>query len=332
MSTEEELQRLLDTDPHKPINPVSAYLTPTLPDYIWKLVAFEEFLCGNQIIAFDESRRKKDELEAKRGFQFGVSYFDHRIIRIREVLKDRGLINEADLRAEVERQQGHYEKKGKKPANPLELEVLSMINLTLGDSMVLSRGFERHYEQMKGRTPITGARVVAKAWVDPDFKALLKVSPKEAILGWDPSVIYAKDKEIIDPNGLEILENTEKLRNVCVCTLCSCYPREYLGEPPLWYISKEYKQRIITEPRKYLADYGLKLNDDEESPEYDITAELHEVVLPMRPKGTEKLSEEELSMLVTRDSILGVGDPLPADRLPEVREAIIKQGNLLSYP
>jgi hypothetical protein len=182
-----------------------------------------------------------------------------------------------------------------------------MINLTLGNSMILSRGFERHYEQMKGRTPITGARVVAKAWVDPDFKALLKISPKEAILGWDPSVIYAKDKEIIDPNGLEILENTEKLRNVCVCTLCSCYPREYLGEPPLWYISKEYKQRIITEPRKYLADYGLKLNDDVEIRVYDITADIHYMVLPMRPKGTEKLSEEELSMLVTRDSLLGVG-------------------------
>jgi hypothetical protein len=332
MSSEEQLQRLLDNDPHKPINPVSAYLTPTLPDYLWKLVAFEEFLCGNQIIAFEESRKKKDELEAKRGFQFGVSYFDHRIIRIREVLKDRGIINEADLRAEVERQKGHYEKKGKKPANPLELEVLSMINLTLGDSMVLSRGFERHYEQMKGRTPITGARVVAKAWIDPDFKALLKVSPKEAILGWDPSVIYAKDKEIIDPNGLEILENTEKLRNVCVCTLCSCYPREYLGEPPLWYISKEYKQRIINEPRKYLADYGLKLKDDVEIRVYDITADIHYMVLPMRPKGTEKLSEEELSMLVTRDSLLGVGDPLPADRLPEVREAIMEKGNLLSYP
>ena len=158
MATQEELQRLLDTDPHKPINPASAYLTPTLPDYIWKLVAFEEFLCSNQIIAFEESRRKKDELEAKRGFQFGVSYFDHRIIRIREVLKDRGLINEADLRAEVERQKGHYEKKGKKPANPLELEVLSMINLTLGNSMILSRGFERHYEQMKGRLLYSSVR------------------------------------------------------------------------------------------------------------------------------------------------------------------------------
>jgi nitrile hydratase len=332
MSSEEQLQHLLDGDPHKPVNPVSAYLTPTLPDYLWKLVAFEEFLCGNQIIAFEESRRKKDELEAKRGFQFGVSYFDHRIIRIREVLKDRGIINETDLRAEVERQKGHYEKKGKKPVNPLELEVLSMINLTLGNSMALSRGFERHYEQMKGRTPITGARVVAKAWVDPDFKALLKVSPKEAILGWDPSVIYAKDKEIIDPNGLEILENTEKLRNVCVCTLCSCYPREYLGEPPLWYISKEYKQRIINEPRKYLTDYGLKLNDDVEIRVYDITADIHYMVLPMKPKGTEKLSEGELSMLVTRDSLLGVGDPLPADRLPEVKEAIMEKGNLLSYP
>jgi nitrile hydratase len=331
-TTDEELQQILDNDPHKPINPLSAYLTPTLPDYLWKLVAFEEFLCGNQIIAFEESRRKKDELEAKKGFQFGVSYFDHRIIRIREVLKDKGLIKEADLQAEVERQKSHYEKKGKKPANPLEIEVIAMINLTLGDSMILSRGFERHYEQMKGRTPITGAKVVAKAWVDPDFKALLKVNPKEAILGWEPSVIYAKDKEIIDPNGLEILENTEKLRNVVVCTLCSCYPREYLGEPPLWYISKEYKQRIINEPRKYLADYGLKLADDVEIRVYDTTADIHYMVLPMRPEGTERLSEEELSMLVTRDSILGVGNPLPPDRLPAVKEAIMSKGHLLSYP
>src|SRR4030066_2496089 len=116
-TTDEELQQILDNDPHKPVNPVSAYLTPTLPDYLWKLVAFEEFLCGNQIIAFEESRRKKDELEAKKGFQFGVSYFDHRIIRIREVLKDRGLINEADLRAEVEGKKGRYETKDKKPEN-----------------------------------------------------------------------------------------------------------------------------------------------------------------------------------------------------------------------
>jgi hypothetical protein len=332
MSTDEQLQQHLDNDPQKPINPVSAYLTPTLPDYLWKLVAFEEFLCSNQVIPFEESRRKKDELEAKYGFQFGVSYFDHRIIRIREVLKDKGIIKEADLQAEIDRQKGHYEKKGKKVVNPHELEVLAMINLTLGNSMVMSRAFERKYEQMKGRTPITGARVVAKAWVDPDFKALLKVSPKEAILGWDPSVIYAKDKEIIDPNGLEILENTEKLRNVCVCTLCSCYPREYLGEPPLWYISKEYKQRIINEPRKYLADYGLKLNDDVEIRVYDITADIHYMVLPMRPKGTEKLSEEELSMLVTRDSLLGVGNPLPPDRLPDLKKAIMEKGNLLSYP
>ena len=118
---------------------------------------------------------------------------------------------------------------------------------------------------------------------------------------------------------------------MCVVLYVHVIP-EISGEPPLWYISKEYKQRIITEPRKYLAHYGLKLNDDVEIRVYNITADIHYMVPPMRPKGTEKLSEEELSMLVTRDSILGVGDPLPADRLPEVREAIIAQGNLLSYP
>jgi Nitrile hydratase, alpha chain len=332
MSSDEELQQLVDEDPHKPINPVSAYLQPTLPDYLWKLVAFEEFLCGNQVIPFEESRRKKDELEAKHGFQFGVSYFDHRIIRIREVLKDKGLITEEQLQAEINRMKSHYEQKGKKIVNPLELDVLAMIHITLGNSMVMSRAFERHYEQMKGRTPITGAKIVAKAWVDPHFKAMLQVSPKEAIYGWEPSVIYAKDKEIIDPNGLEILENTEKLRNVVVCTLCSCYPREFLGEPPLWYISREYKQRIINEPRKYLADYGLKLGDDVEIRVYDTTADIHYMVLPMRPKGSEGLTDEELSMLVTRDSIMGVGDPLPPEKLPALKEAIMGKGHLLSYP
>src|SRR5919197_4400498 len=131
MSTDEQLQQHLDNDPQKPINPVSAYLTPTLLNYLWKLFAFEEFLCSNQIIPFEESRRKKDELEAKYGFQFGVSYFDHRIIRIREVLKDKGVIKEADLQAEIDRQKGHYEKKVKKVVNPHELEVLAMINLAL---------------------------------------------------------------------------------------------------------------------------------------------------------------------------------------------------------
>src|SRR5437867_10776144 len=109
---------------------------------------------------------------------------------------------------------------------------------------------------------------------------------------------------------------------------------------PLWgshsltkrYVSKEYKQRIINEPRKYLADYGLKLDDDVEIRVYDITADIHYMVLPMRPKGSEKLSEEELSMLVTRDSLLGAGDPLPPDRLPDVKQAIIEKGNLLPYP
>lgn len=331
-SNEEELQRILDNDPHKPVNSLSAYLEPTLPDYLWKFVAFEDFICANGLIAFEESRLKKDELEAKRGFQFGVSYFEHRIIRIREVLKDRGYITEENLQAEVKKQMSHFEKNRKKPAHPLQLEVLAMINLTLGNSMMMSKAFQHHYEQVRGRTPITGAKIVAKAWVDPDFKALLRVDPKMAIYGWEPSVIHAEDKDIIDPNGLVILENTEELRHVVVCTLCSCYPRELLGEPPMWYISKEYKERIVNEPRKYLADYGLKLGDKTELRVYDTTADIHYMVLPMRPDGSEDLSEEELSLLVTRDSLLGLGDPLSPKLLPQLRESIKEKGHLLSYP
>ncbi|MSV33592.1 MAG: hypothetical protein EXS76_02570 [Nitrosarchaeum sp.] len=321
MSSENELREALQKEYEKghfehdrPTN-ISAYAEATLPDYVWKFVTLEEVMTGCGLFPFELSRLKKDEMwnDPKNPFK-ALNYFDMRISRIREVLKDQKIMTDDQFRSEVDKLKKQYKEQGKTPQG-LELEALAMINyITVTSGILGTQPFTGHYQQVRARTPITGAKIVAKAWVDPDFKALLKVSPKEAIYGWNPSVLHVKDFDIIDPNGLEVPENTEKVRNVVVCTVCSCYPREFLGEPPLWYVSETYKKRIIHEPRAILKDWGLNLADDVEIRVYDINADIHYMVLPMRPKGTEGWSEEELSKLVTRDSLLGVADPLtPAE-------------------
>tara|TARA_B000000460_G_scaffold27941_1_gene17674 strand:+ start:786 stop:1781 length:996 start_codon:yes stop_codon:yes gene_type:complete len=306
-------------DHAKPTN-ITAFKEATLPDYVWKFVTLEEVMTGCGLFPFELSRRKKDELwDVERSdLNSGVAmrdlpYFDMRITRIREVLKEQGIMTADDLKSEVEKLQKEFKDQGKEPQG-LELEALGMINFITVTSGILGREpFAGHYQQVKARTPISGAKIVAKAWVDPDFKALLKISPKEAIYGWDPHV-SPEIVDIIDPNGLEVPENTKEVRNVVVCTVCSCYPREVLGEPPLWYVSETYKSRIINEPRAILADWGLKLDDNTEIRVYDIDADIHYMVLPIRPEGTDGWSEEELAKLVTRDSLLGVSDPLtPAE-------------------
>ena len=321
MTNDDELKQALEEEYAKghfehatPTN-VSAFKEYTLPDYVWRFVTLEEVMTGCGLFPFELSRRKKDELwDDPNAPVKDLPYFDMRITRIREVLKDQGIMTEDQLKLEVDKLKKQYDQQGKTPQG-LELEALGMINfITVTSGILGNEPFNGHYKQVRSRTPISGAKIVAKAWVDPDFKALLKTNPKEAIYGWDPSVLNQKDVEIMDPNGLEVPENTDKVRNVVVCTICSCYPREFLGEPPLWYVSESYKKRVVNEPRKLLKDWGLNLDDDVEIRVYDIDADIHYMVLPIRPKGTEGWSEEELAKLVTRDSLLGVADPLtPAE-------------------
>jgi nitrile hydratase len=149
--------------------------------------------------------------------------------------------------------------------------------------------------------PRNGAAVVARAWTDPIFKrALLDDATKAvATLG---HVARTGDH-------LVAVENTAKLHNVIVCTLCSCYPWEVLGLPPVWYKSAPYRSRVVKDPRGVLADFGLTLADDTEIRVWDSTAETRFIVLPMRPKGTEGWSEQRLAELVTRDSMIGTGLP-----------------------
>jgi nitrile hydratase len=159
-----------------------------------------------------------------------------------------------------------------------------------------------HYETRTG--PHVGARVIARAWSDPAFKAALLADATQAIAGLG----------VVDRVGdhLIAVENTPGRHNMVVCTLCSCYPWDVLGLPPVWYKSAPYRSRAVMDPRGVLADFGVTLPADTEIRVWDSTAETRFIVLPARPDGTEGWSEERLAALVTRDCMIGTGLP----RLP----------------
>lgn len=152
------------------------------------------------------------------------------------------------------------------------------------------------YENRIG--PQNGARVVARAWTDPDYKARLLSNGGAAIaeLGYGGS----------QGEHMVVVENTQEIHNLVVCTLCSCYPWSLLGLPPVWYKSAPYRSRAVIDPRGVLGEFGLELDDDVEIRVWDSTAELRYLVLPDRPAGTENLTEADLAEIVTRDSMIGV--------------------------
>lgn len=159
-------------------------------------------------------------------------------------------------------------------------------------------------EKMDGRGPELGARVVARAWTDPDYKARLLQDGAAATqeIGID-----------IEATHLIVVENTSDVHNVVVCTLCSCYPRNLLGVPPEWYKARAYRSRAVHEPRAVLKEFGTEIPDSVRIRVHDSTADMRYVVLPQRPAGTDGMSEEALAALVTRDSMIGVSIPKGPD-------------------
>ncbi len=149
---------------------------------------------------------------------------------------------------------------------------------------------------MQGASAENGAKIVALAWTDAAYKERLIENGGEALreAGFD-----------IAPYEFTVMENTDDIHNVIVCTLCSCYPRSLLGMSPAWYKSSSYRSRVVREPRKVLAEFGVELNDDVDVRVHDSTAELRYMVLPQRPAGTDDWSDEKLAALVTRDSLIG---------------------------
>lgn len=151
------------------------------------------------------------------------------------------------------------------------------------------------------RSPADGARLVARAWVDPEFKRRLLADAREAALelGLNPGSAPV----------VSAVENTGAVHHMVVCTLCSCYPRALLGPPPAWYKSLPYRSRAVAEPRAVLAEFGVELDPGVELRVLDSTADVRYLVVPQRPEDTEGMSEDELAALVTRDSMIGVAQP-----------------------
>ncbi|MFO1321462.1 MAG: nitrile hydratase subunit alpha [Burkholderiales bacterium] len=172
------------------------------------------------------------------------------------------------------------------------------------DPAVLDQIVE-HFETRVG--PHVGARIVARAWVDPAFKAALLADATRAIA----------DSGVFEPIGdhLVAVENTPEQHNMVVCTLCSCYPWDVLGLPPVWYKSAPYRSRVVIDPRSVLADFGVALPATMRIRVWDSTAETRYLVVPQRPAGTDGWSEAQLAALVTRDSMIGTGvAEQPGDR------------------
>jgi len=160
------------------------------------------------------------------------------------------------------------------------------------------------YETKVG--PHNGARVVARAWRDAAFR--------QALLEDGSKAVRTMGHESRVGDHLVVVENTPQQHNMVVCTLCSCYPWEVLGLPPVWYKSAPYRSRAVKDPRGVLADFGVKLPKETQIRVWDSTAETRFLVLPMRPAGTEGLSEDELAALVTRDCMIGTGLPIKPER------------------
>ena len=157
---------------------------------------------------------------------------------------------------------------------------------------------DRQINVLDSRTPALGAAVVARAWTDPAFRARLLADGR--------GTCEEMGVTFYDDTGLIVLENTETVHNLVVCTLCSCYPRPLLGLPPEWYKLKPYRARAVVEPRALLAEFGTVIPDDVEIRVADSTSALRFLVLPVRPAGTDGYTEEQLAALVTRDAMIGV--------------------------
>ena len=188
--------------------------------------------------------------------------------------------------------QGRYQ-----PLSYFQLMEVSLRELLVEKGVLTEQAISEEVAAMRARTPERGARVVAKAWTDAEYKKRLLANGTAACeeLGLE-----------IPALRLVVVENTPQVHNVIVCTLCSCYPRVLLGIPPDWYKSRPYRSRMVREPRAVLAEFGLSLPQTTSIRVHDSTADMRYLVLPMRPAGTEGWDEARLAGLVTRDSMIGV--------------------------
>jgi nitrile hydratase len=200
----------------------------------------------------------------------------------------------------------HEEAGSGRTTSPYAARIRAIEALLLEKGVLTEPEVQDSISYMEARSPANGAKLVARAWLNPDFKELLLSDGKGAAseLGLAPE----------HPAEFIVVENTPEVHNLIVCTLCSCYPRAILGRPPDWYKSFEYRSRAVREPRTVMQEFGFEPPEGVEVVVHDSTADVRYMVLPMRPPDTEGLSEEELAELITRDSLVGVNVPRSPSR------------------
>jgi nitrile hydratase alpha subunit len=179
-----------------------------------------------------------------------------------------------------------------------ELMEIALRELLIERNLITADEIRRQLEVLDSRTPALSAKIVARAWVDPEFRRKLLENGRKTCEEFGIS--------FYDDTDLIVLENTDKVHKLIVCTLCSCYPRPVLGLPPDWYKSRNYRARAVIEPRPVLEEFGTRLSEEVEVRVHDSTETLRYLVLPMRPTGTDTYNEEQLAALVTRDAMIGV--------------------------
>lgn len=196
------------------------------------------------------------------------------------------------------------------PPSPMAARVKAIEALAVAKGLVDPAALDLIVDTYESKVgPRNGARVVARAWTDPTYKARLLSDATAAIAEFGFTGRQGED--------MVVLENTDRVHNMVVCTLCSCYPWTVLGLPPVWYKSAPYRSRAVLDPRGVLAEFGCTVGDHVEVRVWDSTAELRYLVLPQRPAGTEDWDEDQLAAIVTRDSMIGV--TRLADQTPEMR-------------
>ena len=181
-----------------------------------------------------------------------------------------------------------------------EAKFIALREMLIEKGIITGEEVRKRLEFNDSATPHQGARMVARAWVDPEYKTRMLADGKKAAIELGIDVVEAE---------IMVIENTVNIHNLVVCTLCSCYPRSLLGEPPAWYVSKAYRSRAVREPRAVMQEFGLTFPRNVEVRVHDSNADLRYLILPMRPAGTQQLIENELVNLVSRDCLVGMALP-----------------------
>ncbi len=279
--------------------------------------AFRMVMTGKGLASLDEMRRVAEDLGV-RFYQIG--YFERQTEAAAIALIERGVFTQSEFYAEMEAARSRFEvppidlpadhdHDGKPlqeddiggPPNEHHVMNLAMQALLVARGHLTSAEVRQMIENFDEEYPSRGAEVVARAWMDPEFKAALLNDAKAAIASMGIDLEFQDD--------IVVVENTNDVHNIVVCTLCSCYPRFLLGQPPTWYKSRAYRSRTVHEPRAVLREFGTELPSSVRIQVHDSNADLRYLVLPKRPEGTENWTEENLKSILTRDCFVGVAVP-----------------------